>query len=46
MKRVHREFFLRPGYIWGWVKRAKMSDYPRLAKAGLNVAMFAVKGDD
>ncbi|HZV02363.1 MAG TPA: radical SAM protein [Planctomycetota bacterium] len=46
VKRVHRDFFLRPGYIWGWVKRAKVKDLPRIAKAGLNVAMFAVKGDD
>jgi radical SAM superfamily enzyme YgiQ (UPF0313 family) len=46
VKQVHRAFFLRPGYVWGWVKRAKMADLPRLAKAGMSVVSFSVKGDD
>jgi radical SAM superfamily enzyme YgiQ (UPF0313 family) len=46
VKKVHREFFLRPSYIFGWLKRTKMKDLPRVMKAGLSVASFAIKGDD
>jgi anaerobic magnesium-protoporphyrin IX monomethyl ester cyclase len=46
VKKVHRAFFLRPGYILGWLKRTNLRDLPRIARAGLSVASFAIKGDD
>ncbi len=43
IRRVYREFYFRPKYIWGWVKRIdSMAEFKRVALAGANVVDFAL----
>lgn len=45
-KKAHREFYWRPSYIWGWVRR--MRDFETVKttfKAGLKVIDYSIRGD-
>ncbi len=45
-KRAHRAFFLRPVYIMSHLKKIRsFSDIARVAKAGVKVMDFALRGD-
>lgn len=42
IRRIYREFYMRPSYIWGWMKRIKSwEEFKRVSMAGANVVDFA-----
>lgn len=47
VKQVHREFYLRPSYIWDRLSSIRsFGEFSRTVKAGLKVTDFALRGDD
>ena len=43
IRRVYREFYFRPGYIWSWIKRIdSWAEFKQVAMAGANVLDFAL----
>ena len=47
IRRIYREFYFRPRYIWHWIKRIKSVDeFKRVVMAGANVIDFAFSRGD
>lgn len=45
-RKAHRDFYWRPGYIWGWIKRMRDWDtFKTVIRAGFNVLDYSVRGD-
>ncbi len=46
IRRIYRKFYLRPSYLWRWVKRIRSWDeFKRVALAGTNVLGFVFNRD-
>ena len=47
VKKAHRDFYWRPKYIAGWLRRVEsVSELKKVAKAGAKILDFSVRGDD
>ena len=45
-KKAHREFYWRPSYIWGWVKRIRDIETAKtVLKAGTKLIDYSIRGD-
>ncbi len=45
-KKAHRDFYWRPEYLWGWIRRTRDFDTLKtVARAGFNVLNYSVFGD-
>ena len=46
IKWAYRKFYLRPSYIWDWLKRIRTwDDVRKVVRAGLNVTWFSLRGE-